>query len=44
MVEMEARRGSGGGTCGPVAKEIYIAIRDLERSAPGKPQTLAKDR
>jgi penicillin-binding protein 2 len=43
MVEMEARRGSGGGTCGPVAKGIYIAIRDLERSALGKPQTLAKD-
>jgi penicillin-binding protein 2 len=43
MVEMEARRGSGGGTCGPVAKQIYTVIRDLERAAPGKPQTLAKN-
>ena len=43
MVEMEARRGSGGGTCGPVAKQVYTAIRDLERSAPGRPQTLAQD-
>ena len=43
MVEMEARRGSGGGTCGPIAKQVYTAIRDLERSAPGKPQTLARN-
>jgi hypothetical protein len=39
MVEMEARHGSGGGTCGPVAKQIYTAIRDLEQSA--KPAALA---
>ena len=43
MVEMEARRGSGGTTCGPVAKEIYTFIRDRERSVPGKPQTLANN-
>jgi penicillin-binding protein 2 len=40
MVEMEARRGSGGGTCGPVVRQIYTAIRDLERSG-AKPETLA---
>ena len=39
MVEMPAKRGSGGGTCGPVAKQIYTAIRDLEQSA--KPAALA---
>ena len=43
MVEMEARRGSGGGTCGPVARDIYTFIRDREKSAPGKPQALAKN-
>jgi penicillin-binding protein 2 len=33
----------GGTTCGPVAHDIYSAILEQERSAPGKPQTLAKD-
>jgi penicillin-binding protein 2 len=40
MVEMPARHGSGGGTCGPVAKQIYTTIRDLERPGP-KPGALA---
>ncbi len=32
----------GGTTCGPVAHDIYSAILEEERSAPGKPQTLAQ--
>lgn len=40
MVEMPAKQGSGGGTCGPIAKQIYTAIRDLEQSRT-KPAALA---
>ncbi len=40
MVEMPAKQGSGGGTCGPVARQIYTAIRDLEHPA-AKPGSLA---
>ena len=40
MVEMPAKQGSGGSTCAPIAKDIYTAIRDLERPAP-KPGSLA---
>ena len=40
MIQVEGRHGSGGGTCGPVAKQIYTTIRDLERPGP-KPETLA---
>ena len=34
---------SGGATCAPVAGKIYEAIRDLDRAAPGKSQTLARN-
>ena len=33
----------GGETCGPVAHAIYAALLEQERSAPGKPQTLARN-
>jgi penicillin-binding protein 2 len=33
----------GGTTCGPVAREIYKAILEQERSAPRKPQSLAQN-
>lgn len=32
----------GGETCAPVARDIYAALLEQERLAPGKPQTLAK--
>ena len=35
---------TGGATCAPVAGKIYEAIRDLERTAPAKTQTLARNR
>jgi penicillin-binding protein 2 len=40
MVEMPPRRGSGGGTCGPIARQIYTVIRDLERQGR-RPEALA---
>ena len=40
MVETPAKQGSGGGTCAPIAKHIYTAIRDLEQSR-AKPGSLA---
>ena len=41
MVEVEAR-GSGGVTCAPIAKNVYMAIRDRERMGTAKPETVAK--
>jgi penicillin-binding protein 2 len=35
---------TGGATCAPVAHAIFAALLDLERAAPAKPQTLAKNR
>jgi penicillin-binding protein 2 len=40
MVEVEGKHGSGATIGAPIAKQIYTAIRDLERSGP-KPETLA---
>jgi len=33
---------SGGGTCGPVAKNIYKAIQDQENRPKTKPQNMAR--
>ena len=42
MVESEAG-GSGGTTCAPIAREIYLAIQKREQQGGGlKSETLAK--
>jgi penicillin-binding protein 2 len=42
-VVVMVENGSSGGDTAPVAHDIYAALLDQERAAPGKPQTLAKN-
>jgi cell division protein FtsI/penicillin-binding protein 2 len=42
MIEMGRNEGSGGGTCAPIAGNIYKAIQERERRGGAKPETLAK--
>jgi penicillin-binding protein 2 len=42
MIEMGRNEGSGGGTCAPIAGNIYKAIQERERRGAAKPETLAK--
>ena len=44
VVVMVESGGSGGGTCAPIAKEIYLAIQKREAAASFKPTTLAQAR
>ena len=44
VVVMVESGGSGGGTCAPIAKEIYLAIQKLEAAPSFKPTTLAQAR
>jgi cell division protein FtsI/penicillin-binding protein 2 len=41
MVEAEGG-GSGGGTCGPIARAIYLAIQHREKTGPPRAETLAQ--
>ena len=42
-VVVMVENGTSGGDTAPVARDIYTAILEQERSAPGKPQTLARN-
>jgi penicillin-binding protein 2 len=42
VVVMVEEGASGGETCSPVAKPIYTALLDRERTRPGKGETMAK--
>lgn len=42
VVVMVEDGASGGETCAPVAHKIYAALLERDRSAPGRPQTLAQ--
>ena len=41
VVVMVENGSSGGGTCAPIAREIYEAILKLEQSAPAPQRNLA---
>jgi penicillin-binding protein 2 len=43
VVVMVESGGSGGGTCAPIAKEIYLALQKREQSARTKTATLAQN-
>lgn len=43
VVVMVENGDSGGKTCAPVAHDIYAALLEQERSAPDKPETLARN-
>jgi len=40
MIETE-QGGSGGDTCAPVARQVYLALQKRDQSRPAKPETLA---
>jgi len=42
VVVMVEGGGSGGGTCGPVARDIYLAIQQREKASPAARKTLAQ--
>ena len=42
VVVMVESGGSGGGTCAPIAREIYLAIQKREQQGGAKTETLAK--
>jgi penicillin-binding protein 2 len=42
MVVMVESGGSGGGTCAPIARDIYLAIQKQEQQPSGKTETLAR--
>jgi penicillin-binding protein 2 len=44
VVAMLAGGSSGGGTCAPIAHDVYVAIQKLERKAAAKPELVTQAR
>jgi penicillin-binding protein 2 len=42
VVAMLAGGSSGGGTCAPIAHDVYLALQQMERRPPAKPAALAQ--
>jgi penicillin-binding protein 2 len=44
VVAMLAGGSSGGGTCAPIAHDVYLALQQMERKPPARPAALAQAR
>lgn len=44
VVAMLAGGSSGGGSCAPIAHDVYVALQQMERRPPAKPAALAQFR